>query len=145
DGQPASGPGDSSMNILYICLCGRHRAATRAAKPVRSWVKAGQTEHLLARDYGRRARTEPWEAATVHRLPTVPFGPLNRLLNFPLFLNPAWLWAIWRAARRNGAVRLVVADLPLAPLALWLGRLLGTPVHYDMAEVYPAFLQSLHL
>src|SRR5205807_2529486 len=93
----------------------------------------------------RRARTEPWEGATVHRLPTVPFGPLNRLLNFPLFLNPAWLWAIWRAARRNGAVRLVVADLPLAPLALWLGRLLGTPVHYDMAEVYPAFLQSLHL
>jgi len=139
------GAGDSSLNILYIYQGEWPRAATRVAKQVRSLVKAGHTVHLLARNYDRRARTEPWEGATVHRLPTVPFGPLNRLLNFPLFLNPAWLWAIWRAARRNGAVRLVVADLPLAPLALWLGRLLGTPVHYDMAEVYPAFLQSLHL
>src|SRR5207248_5590253 len=83
------GAGDSSLNILYIYQGEWPRAATRVAKQVRSLVKAGHTVHLLARNYDRRARTEPWEGATVHRLPTVPFGPLNRLLNFPLFLNPA--------------------------------------------------------
>jgi len=139
------GQDDSSVNILYIYQGEWPRAATRVAKQVRSLVKAGHTVHLLARNYDRRARTELWEGATVHRLPSVPFGPLNRVLNFPFFLGPAWLWAIWHAARRSGAVRLVVADLPLAPAVLWLGRLLGRPVHYDMAEVYPAFLKSLHL
>src|SRR6185503_2588905 len=32
-------------------------------------------------------------------------------------------------------------DLPLAPLALWVGRRLGVPVVVDIAENYPAMLK----
>ena len=80
---------------------------------------------------------------TVLRLPH--FGPrwLNRALNFPFFLNPVWIWAIWRAAAALRADCIVAADLPLAPTALWVGRWLRIPIHYDMAEAYPEFLRSL--
>ncbi|HEY6223002.1 MAG TPA: glycosyltransferase family 4 protein [Gemmatimonadales bacterium] len=114
------------------------------AKQVRSLARAGHNVHLLCRNYTEGPRLEQWELVTVHRLPCVRFPRLNRVLNFPFFLNPMWIWAMWRLARRIRTERIVVADLPLAPTAIWLGWLLGTPVHYDMAEVYPEFLKSLH-
>ena len=133
------------MNILYVYQGEWPRAATRVAKQVRSLARAGHGVHLLARNYGGAPRAEQWERVQVHRLPYVRARRLNRLLNFPFFLNPIWVWAMWRLARRTRADRIVVADLPLAPTAIWLGLLLGIPVHYDMAEVYPEFLKSLHL
>jgi glycosyltransferase involved in cell wall biosynthesis len=132
------------VNILYIYQGDWPHAATRVAKQVRSLARAGHNVHLLARNYTGAPRRELWESVTVHRLPWVRTRRLNRVLNFPVFVNPMWLWAMWRLARRTRADRIVVADLPLAPAAIWLGRLLGIPVHYDMAEVYPEFLKSLH-
>lgn len=132
------------MNILYIYQGEWPRAATRVAKQVRSLARAGHTVHLLSRNYLGEPRSEQWELVQVHRLPSVRARWLNRFLNFPLFLNPVWMWAMWALARRTRADRIVVADLPLAPAAIWLGRVRGVPVHYDMAEVYPEFLKSLH-
>jgi glycosyltransferase involved in cell wall biosynthesis len=80
---------------------------------------------------------------TVLRLPHFRPRWLNRALNFPFFFNPLWIWAIWRAAGALRADCIVVCDLPLAPTALWVGRWLRIPVHYDAAEVYPEFLRSL--
>jgi len=132
------------VTILYIYQGEWPRGATRVAKQVRSLARAGHDVHLLARNYEGAPRLEPWEQVTVHRLPWVRVRWLNRVLNFPVFVNPLWAWAMWRLARSTGAGRIVVADLPLAPSAIWLGRLLGIRVHYDMAEVYPEFLKSLH-
>lgn len=132
------------MNILYIYQGEWPRAATRVAKQVRSLAKAGHSVHLLARNYQREPRREQWGLVQVHRLPAVRPRLLNRALNFPFFLNPIWMFAVWRLALRTRADRIVVADLPLAPTAIWLGGILGIPVHYDMAEVYPEFLKSLH-
>lgn len=132
------------MNILYIYQGEWPRAATRVAKQVRSLARAGHSVHLLARNYQAEPRLERWDLVQVHRLPSMRVRWLNRLLNFPFFFNPTWLAAIWTLARQTRADRIVVADLPLAPTAIWLGRILGIPVHYDMAEVYPEFLKSLH-
>jgi glycosyltransferase involved in cell wall biosynthesis len=46
------------------------------------------------------------------------------------------------AARGFGAERILVRDLPLAPLGLWVARRLGVPVIVDMAEPYPLALRS---
>ena len=133
------------MNILYIYQGEWPRGATRVAKQVRSLARAGHDVHLLARNYEGAPRLEPWEQVTIHRLPCVRPRWLNHVLNFPAFVNPMWMWAMWRLARRTRADRILVADLPLAPAAIWLGWVLGVPVHYDMAEVYPEFLKSLHV
>jgi len=81
---------------------------------------------------------------TVHRLPTFP-GVFNRPLNFPVFFNPIWVVAIFRAAKEASADVLVVEDLPLAPTAIVLGKMLKVPVVFDMGEVYPEFLRGLRL
>jgi glycosyltransferase involved in cell wall biosynthesis len=64
-------------------------------------------------------------------------------MNFPLFLNPVWIGVMWRVARAVRVDRIIVCDLPLAPTALFVGRRLRTPVHFDMGEVYPLFLRSI--
>src|SRR5262249_8541792 len=97
---------------------------------------------LVARNSDGAPRRERNAWMDIQRLPFVKFRWLNYAMNFPLFLNPVWLWAIWRAAWRFDAERSVVADLALALSAIWIGWLEGLPVDYDMAEVYPEFLRA---
>ena len=106
-------------------------------------ARAGHVVHLLARNGSRgpREEREPW--MTVRRLPWVRTGWINYAINFPFFGNPLWIRETLRTAREVRADCIVVCDLPLAPVALWVGRRLGIPVCYDMAEVYPEFLRSL--
>ena len=131
------------MKILYIYDGDWPKGATRPTKQTKSFVRGGHMVRLLARNDFAKPRFEQTVWMTVVRLPSVPFGALNRVINFPYFFNPFWLFAIWNSAREFGTDCLVVRDLPLALTAVWAGRLLGLPVHFDMAEVYPEFLRSL--
>jgi glycosyltransferase involved in cell wall biosynthesis len=78
----------------------------------------------------------------VRRLPGAVPLPLRRLLNFPAFFSPVWIWTVYRAAAKLNANLLIVRDLPLAPAAWLVGRILGIPVIMDMAENYPAMIQD---
>jgi glycosyltransferase involved in cell wall biosynthesis len=131
------------MRIVYVYDGEWPRGATRVAKETRSLARAGHTVHLVARNASRQSRKEDTGWMTVHRLPA--WGPdwFNRVLNFPFFFNPIWIRSIARVARDVHADCLIVADLPLALTASWVGQHLGLPVHYDMVEVYPEFLRSL--
>jgi glycosyltransferase involved in cell wall biosynthesis len=62
---------------------------------------------------------------------------------FPAFFNPRWMRHILSVARETQADVLLVRDLPLAPTAIWAGRRLRIPVVLDMAENYPAMVQSM--
>ena len=131
------------MTILYVYQGDWPYNATRVAKQTRSLAEAGHHVYLLAghlNGASPRREQNPW--MEIRRLPRAPFGFLRRLLNFPLFVNPVWLWYVWRTARSIGAHCIVVRDLPLALAALAVGRLLRTPVHYDMADIYPLMLRS---
>jgi glycosyltransferase involved in cell wall biosynthesis len=131
------------MQIVYVYDGDWPRGATRVAKETRSLANAGHTVHLLARNSLREPRIEDAGWMTVHRLPA--WGPdwCNQAINFPFFFNPVWIRCIALVAREARADCLIVADLPLALTTIWVGRRLGLPVHYDMAEVYPEFLRSL--
>lgn len=131
------------MRILFVYDGDWPRGATRVAKQTRSLARAGHTVHLISRNSLGQPRREREEWMTVIRLPHFRPTRLNRVLNFPFFFNPVWIWAIWRAAKALCADCIVACDLPLAPTALWVGRSLRIPVHYDVAEVYPEFLRSL--
>ena len=101
--------------------------------------------HLVCRNSLCRPRYEYVDSLHIHRLPCLPkqYGPLNRVLGFPAFFNPLWIYSIWRVARTAKIDLILVRDLPLALTALIVGRLLKVPVVLDMAENYPAMMQDL--
>ena len=130
------------MRVVYVYDGDWPRGATRVVKETRSLARAGHEVILVCRNTTRDPRSERNEWMRIERLPSVGWAPLNYALNFPLFVSPVWLWTVWRAVRRYRADCIVVADLPLAPTAAWVGRAAGIPTHFDMAEIYPEFLRS---
>lgn len=100
--------------------------------------------HLVCRNANRWARSEKLEGMSVHRLPFLPkwFGLCNAMVGFPLFFNPVWIFAIWTTVRRTHADLILVRDLPLALIAIAVGRWFGIPILLDLAENYPAMLKD---
>ena len=128
--------------ILYVYDGDWPYRATRVGKQTRSLARAGHRVVLISRNDLAQARIEETSWMTVRRLPSVHRHWLNRLINFPFFFNPIWYSAILQSARETRADYILVRDLPLAPTAVAVGARLGFPVVYDMAEVYPEFLQD---
>ena len=117
----------------------------RVAKVASSLTANGHDVHLVARNVAARPVTEQLPEATVHRLEAWPVGRrLNAASMFPAFFSPRWVHAIFSTARRCNADVLLVRDLPLAPTAIFVAGLLGVPCVLDMAENYPAMMQSLY-
>jgi glycosyltransferase involved in cell wall biosynthesis len=126
------------MRILKL-YDGDYPWDVRVEKILRSLVAAGHEVTLVARNrHGlpRRERLQDPPGVQMRRLP--PGGSLT----FPFFANPLWIRETRQAARASEPDRILVRDLPLAPLGLWLGRKLRCPVLVDMAEPYPLALRS---
>jgi glycosyltransferase involved in cell wall biosynthesis len=66
--------------------------------------------------------------------------PMSKILNYPLFFNPFWANKLYELIRKNKIETIIVRDLPLMRLGIRIGRRLGIPVIFDMAENYPAAL-----
>ncbi len=117
----------------------------RTSKVCQSLTAAGHEVHLVARNKARRPVHEVLPEAVVHRLSPWPIGRgLNAATMFPAFFNPRWFHAIHDTAKRINADLILVRDLPLAPTAIAVGRMLGVPIMMDMAENYPAMMRSLY-
>jgi len=129
--------------VLYVYDGHWPLNATRVGKHVDALLRAGHRVRLLSRSMAGMPRREEKDGLYVARMPYFSSPALQRLVNYPLFLNPAWLWHIWKHAREAKPACIVVRDLPLAPAALAVGRILRLPVHYDMAEVYPLGMLSI--
>jgi len=138
----ASAPTGQGRTVLYVYDGDWPWRATRVAKQTRSLAAAGHRVVLISRNDRCQPRVEQTEWMTVRRLPCTAARPINRVINFPFPANPVWYFSILRAAVDCGADCIVVRDLPLALTALAVGRRLGLPVVYDMAEVYPEFLRD---
>ncbi len=138
----SSAPTSERHTILYVYDGDWPWRATRVAKETRSLASAGHRVVLISRNDRCQVRVEeaPW--MTVRRLPFVRVRALNRLINFPFPVNPVWFFSILGTATDCRADHILVRDLPLALTALAVGRRLGIPVAYDMAEVYPEFLRD---
>jgi glycosyltransferase involved in cell wall biosynthesis len=117
----------------------------RVQKVIVGLQQRGWLVDVVARNKRNLADHETVDGAVIHRLHSIRFlgRSLNGLLSFPAFLNPRWIWHIWRVARQTKPNVILVRDLPLAPAAIWVGRLLRVPVVLDMAEDYPGLLRAL--
>jgi glycosyltransferase involved in cell wall biosynthesis len=125
------------MRVLKI-YDGDYPWDVRVEKVVTTLLEAGHSVRLLCRNRAGRARRERLaDGLEVRRLPALP-----SILSFPFFLNPVWISSLLLEIRRFRPDRLLVRDLPLAPLVVSVGRVIGTPVVADLAEPYPDSLRS---
>ena len=125
------------MRILKI-YDGDYPWDVRVEKVGQTLVAAGHSVRLLCRNRKRLRRHERLsDGLEVYRLPRV-----HDALSFPFFFNPVWAACVISQVRRFRPDRLLVRDLPLAPLALAVGRLCRIPVIADLAEPYPDSLRS---
>lgn len=131
------------MNVLYVYDGHWPRNATRVGKHVDALLGAGHAVRILSRSIAGLPRKEEHGRLVVARMPHVRSSTLDRVVNYPLFLNPVWLWHVGKHAREAKPDCIIVRDLPLAPTALAVGKMMGVPVHYDMAEVYPLGMLSI--
>jgi glycosyltransferase involved in cell wall biosynthesis len=117
----------------------------RVQKVIVGLRRHGWSVDVVARNKRNLASQETVDGAVIHRLRSIRLlgRSLDGLLSFPAFLNPRWIAHIWRTARRTQPDVILVRDLPLAPAAIWVGRVLKTPVVLDMAEDYPGLLRVL--
>lgn len=131
------------MNIVYAYDGDWPRGATRVAKQTEALLAAGHGVTLISRNETRGPRRSVENGMEVRRLPALPTGLLNKAANFPYPFNPLWSREITRAAEECDADAIFAYDLPIAPTCARVAKNLGLPLLYDMAEVYPLFLQGL--
>jgi len=66
----------------------------------------------------------------------------NKLVNFPLFLNPRLFFKMLGEARKFKPDFIHVHDLPMMPIGLVIGWFIKKPVIFDMHENYPAAIKA---
>jgi hypothetical protein len=116
----------------------------RAEKIALALTQAGHQVNLVARNRTSLAEVERLPEATVHRLASWRWAPswFNAASMVAAFFNPRWFRHIARVARRTRADVILCRDLPLAVTSIVVARRLGIPVVLDMAENYPAMLET---
>jgi len=139
-----TGKGTERRRVMHIWYAD-YPWDVRVQKVIVGLQQRGWSVDVVARNKRNLADQETVDGAVIHRLRRIRFlgRSLNGLLSFPAFLNPRWIKHIWRIARQTKPHVILVRDLPLAPAAIWVGRLLKTPVVLDMAEDYPGLLRVL--
>ncbi len=116
----------------------------RIEKTAKTLTAEGHEVFLLCNNYGKFPKPEE-QVAEVHVVrvgPTFQNRTWNRILKFPIFLNPFWILALMRMIRRHRIDVLQVIDVPFSAAALAAGRWFGLPVIYDMWENYPEALRG---
>ncbi len=115
----------------------------RLEKEIRALSKAGYKVTLLCNNFtADKNKITEYENCEIVRL-TVPFQiyKLNKLINFPIFFNPRYLFQTIKIVRHFEPDVIHAHDLPMVPIALFIKKIFGIPVIYDMHENYPAALK----
>lgn len=113
----------------------------RVEKEAQSLIAAGYRVFLLCKN-SKGLSDETIDGLHIRRQRRITSLALfNRFINFPLFLNPFWLFTVRRLIKKENINIVHAHDLPMAPLALLAaGR--KVQVIYDMHENYPAALEA---
>lgn len=116
----------------------------RVEKEVYSLIQRGHEVHIISMNKKNRNIEEDFAGIRIHRLRWIGVLPvkINRIANFPHFLNWRWLFKTINVIRKYQIDVIHVHDLPLAPLAIIAGKMFSLPVVFDNHENYPAFLCS---
>ena len=114
----------------------------RLEKEIRTLAKAGYNITVVCNQY-EKGKSPGFEYCKIVRIKAIfKSTKLNKILNFPLFLNPRYLFTFFKTMVKVKPDFIHAHDLPMAPLGLFFGKLFGKPVISDMHENYPAALQA---
>jgi len=114
----------------------------RVEKVSDSLIAAGFEVHIACRNIDKRQCSELYRGLHIHRLPTFP-GVFNSLFTVPFFLNPVWLFHLYRTIKKHNIDLVIVRDLPISPAGVIISSIFSIPCVLDMAEVYPAMWQVM--
>ena len=130
------------MNKILMLLQSDFPPDIRLEKEIKSLSLAGFSVHVVCNQYEKDLYPE-YEYCTIDRI-KAPFNSvqLNKLLNFPIFLNPRFIFKIWQNVIKYKPHYIHAHDLPMAPLGLFFGKIFRLPVVSDMQEKYPAALKA---
>ena len=132
------------MNKVLMLLQSEFPPDIRLEKEIKSFSNGGFDVTLLCNQYNKEKNSE-YPGVTLFRIPAVSGNiKINKLLNFPLFANPRFLWYAIKAIKKFKPDFLHVHDLPMAPLGWFLNKLFGIPTILDLHEVYPEALKSFN-
>lgn len=113
----------------------------RLEKEIRSLVKADYNVTVICNQY-ERDKTPKFEYCDIIRIKALSNSfKLNKVINFPFFLNPRYLLTVLTTIFRFKPDYIHAHDLPMAPIAILFGKLFGLPIVFDMHENYPEALK----
>ena len=130
------------MKICYIYQ-DQYPWDVRVDKIMNSLADMNYEGHIVCRNRDGLPREE-WvrDNLCIHRLWTTSDSVLRNIINFPAFFSPFWLHEIITVVKESKPDLIIVRDLPMAPAALFAGKLTSLPVIMDMAEDYPAMIRD---
>jgi len=115
----------------------------RVEKIAAAIAEAGTHIHIVSRNRNGLGNAETYRTnVSVQRVGSMTNAAIQHILGFPAFFSPMWLGKVIAVVRRTSARLIIVRDLPLSPLAWFVGKIVGIPVLLDMAENYPAMVQD---
>jgi len=130
------------MTKILMILQSEFPPDIRLEKEIKSLSLAGFSVRVVCNQYKKELNPE-YEYCTIDRI-KAPFksASLNKLLNFPIFFNPRFIFKIWQNVIKYKPNYIHAHDLPMAPLGLFFGKIFKFPMVSDMHENYPAALKA---
>ncbi len=129
------------MNICFVYDC-EYPWDIRVEKICNNLVKDKHRVSLVCRNNNSAPNYSEQEKLKIYRLPHVKRQSITKLINITIFLNPLWLFKIFKIIKRNHCRIIIVRDLPLALSGIIVGKITGIPVVVDMAEPYPLTIRQ---
>lgn len=100
----------------------------RLEKEIKSLSQSGFSIRVVCNQYEKDLNPK-YEYCTIDRIKALfKSNSLNKLLNFPIFFNPRFIFKIWQNVTKYKPHYIHAHDLPMAPLGLFFGKIFRLPV-----------------
>lgn len=112
----------------------------RLEKEIKTLETNGFEVTLFCPQFNKKDKKD-FEYGKITRIPAI-FNSLfkNKLLNYPIILNPRFIYYLIKEGRNFKPDFIHVHDLPMIPFGYILKKILGKKLIFDMHENYPAAL-----
>lgn len=130
------------MTKILMLLQSEFPPDIRLEKEIKSLFQNGFEVTLLCNQFGKGKVLEFPYCKIIHLKAVFNSVRLNKILNFPLFLNPRFIYYLFKAYSRTKPNYIHAHDLPMVPLALLLKLIFKKSVIFDMHENYPEALKA---
>ncbi len=130
------------MTKILMLLQSEFPPDIRLEKEIKSLFQNGFEVTLLCNQFVKGKVLEFPYCKIIHLKAVFNSVRLNKILNFPLFLNPRFIYYLFKVYLRTKPNYIHAHDLPMVPLALLLKLIFNKPVIFDMHENYPEALKA---